>query len=98
MRLSVWDEIQEAIRGPHAIPRGESEPVYEVRNAAHDLVLTFQGRSGCQLCGHRHDVHSTVLPFSPCLDCDCIGWTALAPPPNPSIRRRSVPTMSGGPR
>lgn len=79
MRTSVWAEIQDAVRGPHAIPRGESEAVDEhiVKNWMGQIVMEIHvpRYPGCQLCGCHHDVHSKTLPFAPCLDCDCIGWT-----------------------
>jgi hypothetical protein len=60
---------------------------YDVINASGGLcstiTATMQGIRECALCSHAHAVHSQILPFEPCLDCDCIGWTRFERP-NPS--------------
>jgi hypothetical protein len=80
VRAAVWVEVQDRVRGPGAIPRGESEPVtYNVVDGSGRLVRRFRRPSpedsGCRLCPCPHDAHSEVLPLKPCLDCDCPGWT-----------------------
>lgn len=84
VQLATWDEIQARVRAPIPLPYVEPER-FEIRNGCGEVVSTvyaaMQGRTlGCRLCGHEHDAHSKILPFEPCLDCDCIGWTTLVRP------------------
>jgi hypothetical protein len=88
--VTVWEEIQERVRGPRAIPHGQTETV-DIVNGAGMLVQTITMERvlhGCGLCGCPADSHSEILPFAPCLDCgDCIGWTVRTLP-NPTRRER----------
>lgn len=90
VRSTVWDEIQSAIveaerlrRWPGMTPL--ERDLHATMSSGH-IYATLQGYPPrCVLCDHEQEVHSKILPFEPCLDCDCVGWTVLTLP-NPSRR------------